>query len=78
MIGIAATFLKELAWAMIAKLSFKVLVERFASRVLVWSLEKLKSSTENTLVDDTVDDVLVQLSGKKLPVIENHINSRLK
>ena len=78
MIAIAATFLKELAWAIFAKLSFKVLVERFASRLLVWCLEKLKSGTENKLVDETVDDVLVQLSGKKLPVIEKHINSRIK
>jgi ABC-type glucose/galactose transport system permease subunit len=70
MISIVFTLLKEILLSMIGKIAFKSIAERLATRLVVYGLNKLKKQTTNTVVQSTVDDVLAQLSGKKLKVID--------
>lgn len=70
MISILFTVLKETFLALVAKLSFQVLFERFASRLVIYGLEKLKDLSTNDVVDSTVQDIITQLRGKKLKVVD--------
>lgn len=78
MLGIVFTLLKEIALGMVAKVAFKAIGERFATRLVIYGLEKLKDNTGNTVVQETVDDVVNSLKGKKLKVIEDKINETKK
>ncbi|MUK40998.1 hypothetical protein GNP61_05430 [Aliivibrio fischeri] len=72
LIGIFGKSLLDIAKGIFLQITWQVIVERFATRVVVWGLEKLKSLTTNDVVQDTVDDVLQSLQGKRLkevPVI---------
>lgn len=64
-------FLKEFGLSMIGKIGWKVVGERFASRLVLYGLEKLKNYSTNDVVDSTVDDIIASLKGKKLSVIDN-------
>jgi len=70
MTTILFTMLKEIFLSLIAKIAFKAVGERFATRLVVYGLNKLKDYSTNEVVDETVDDVINQLKGKKLQVIE--------
>jgi len=70
MTTILFTMLKEIFLSLIAKIAFKTVLERFATRLVVYGLNKLKDYSTNEVVDETVDDVINQLKGKKLQVIE--------
>ena len=70
MTTILFTMLKEIFLSLIAKIAFKTVLERFATRLVVYGLNKLKDYSTNNVVDETVDDVINQLKGKKLQVIE--------
>jgi len=62
--------LKEIMISMAGKLLSKVVLERFATRLVVYGLNKLKLYSTNNVVDGTVDDVIKLLKGKKLKVID--------
>jgi len=70
MTTILFTMLKEIFLSLIAKIAFKTVLERFATRLVVYGLNKLKDYSTNNVVDETVDDIINQLKGKKLQVIE--------
>jgi len=70
MTTILFTALKEIFLSLLAKIAFKAVGERFATRLVVYGLNKLKDYSTNEVVDETVDDVINQLKGKKLQVIE--------
>ena len=70
MTTILFTMLKEIFLSLIAKIVFKTVLERFATRLVVYGLNKLKDYSTNEVVDETVDDIINQLKGKKLQVIE--------
>ena len=70
MINIAFVLLKEILLSMIAKVAFKAVAERFATRLVVYGLEKLESYSTNYVVKDTVNDIKNQLKGKGLKVID--------
>ena len=70
MTGILFTMLKEIFLSLIVKITFKTVLERFATRLVVYGLDKLKDYSTNDVVDETVDDIINQLKGKKLQVIE--------
>ena len=70
MTTILFTMLKEIFLSLIAKIAFKTVLERFATRLVVYGLNKLKDYSTNEVVDETVDDIINQLKGKKLQVIE--------
>ena len=70
MTTILFTALKEIFLSLLAKIAFKAVGERFATRLVVYGLNKLKDYSTNEVVDETVDDIINQLKGKKLQVIE--------
>lgn len=71
MVNILFTMLKEIFLSLIAKVAFKVVLERFSTRLVIYGLEKLKNYSTNEVVDETVQDVINQLKGKGLKVVED-------
>jgi len=71
MVNILFTMLKEIFLSLIAKVAFKVVLERFSTRLVIYGLEKLKVYSTNEVVDETVQDVINQLKGKGLKVVED-------
>lgn len=66
LIGVFGKSLLDIVKGILLQITWQVIVERFATRVVVWGLEKLKSLTSNDVMQDTVDDVLQSLQGKRL------------
>lgn len=64
--GVLGKTIWEVLKGLLLQIAWKVIVERFATRVVVWGLEKLKSLTTNDVAQDTVDDILLSLQGKRL------------
>ena len=62
--------LKETFLSLVGKLAFRVLAERFMTRLIIYGLEKLRSYSTNEVVEETVTDIISQLKGKKLKVID--------
>jgi len=71
MVGIAFALIKEILLGVIGKVAFKAIGERFATRLVVYGLNKLKEKNSNTVVQDTVNDIIASLEGKGLKVIDN-------
>lgn len=70
MVQILLIALKEILLALIAQVSFKAIGERFASRLVIHNLEKLVAYSENDLVDQTAQDLIDSLKGKRLKVFD--------
>ncbi|GEK12012.1 hypothetical protein [Aliivibrio fischeri] len=73
LMGIFGKSLWEIVKGIFLQITWQVIVERFATRVVVWGLEKLKTLTTNDVMQNTVDDVLLSLQGKRLkevPIIK--------
>ncbi|MGE4501967.1 MAG: hypothetical protein AB7D03_03755 [Thiomicrospira sp.] len=62
--------LKETLLAMLLKIGWRVVIERFITRAVIGGLRKLASMTTNTLATETVEDIVVQLQGKKLKIAD--------
>ncbi len=60
----------EIIKGLLLKISWKVVLERFASRAVIWGLECLKGLSTNDVVQETVDDVIASLRGKRLLEID--------
>lgn len=52
------------------QVAWKVILERFASRLVIWGLEKIKNLSTNDVTQETVDDIIMSLKGKKLKEVE--------
>ncbi len=70
MTNIMYNLLKEVFLSLVGKLAFRVLAERFATRLVIYGLNKLRQQSTNEVLEETVQDVLSQLKGKKLKVID--------
>ena len=70
MIGIVFTLLKEVLLSVAGKIAFKVIAERFATRLVIYGLEKLQKTPTNDVIDETVEDIILQLKGHKLKVVD--------
>ncbi|MBP3140135.1 hypothetical protein ACTFQF_15980 [Aliivibrio fischeri] len=73
LMGIFGKSLWEIVKGIFLQITWQVIVERFATRMVVWGLEKLKTLTTNDVMQNTVDDVLLSLQGKRLkevPIIK--------
>jgi ribonuclease HII len=70
MVNILFTMLKEIFLSLVAKVAFKTVLERFSTRLVIYGLEKLKGYSTNEVVDETVQDVINQLKGKGLKVVD--------
>ena len=70
MITVLITLLKELLLATIAKVAWRAVAERFWTRLVLLGLQKIKDFSTNDVVDDTVQDIIDALKGKRLKVVE--------
>jgi len=70
MTNIMYNLLKETFLSLVGKLAFRVLAERFMTRLVIYGLNKLRQQSTNEVIEETVQDVLSQLKGKKLKVID--------
>jgi hypothetical protein len=69
--NIIHNLLKETILSLVGKLAFRVLAERFATRLIIYGLKKLSSQTTNEVSKETVTDIINQLKGKKLKVVDD-------
>ena len=70
MTTIAYSLLRETFLSLVGKLAFRVLAERFATRLVLYGLNKLQSQATNEVAKETVTDIISQLKGKKLKIID--------
>lgn len=71
--GILLKGLWELLTTLIAKITWDVVLERFATRLVVWGLETLKNLSTNDVLQGTVDDILQSLQGKRLKALSSQL-----
>ncbi|WP_281222118.1 hypothetical protein [Photobacterium sanguinicancri] len=64
--GVLLKTLLEVLKGLFLQIGWKIILERFATRAVVWGLETLKNLTTNDVVQGTVDDVIASLQGKRL------------
>tara|TARA_R110002049_G_scaffold309307_2_gene521012 strand:+ start:10722 stop:10997 length:276 start_codon:yes stop_codon:yes gene_type:complete len=64
--GITWALVWETLKAIIGRITWRVVLERFLTRVLVEALKRLKTLSSNRIVDETVDSILLQLRGDGL------------
>ena len=67
--GIIGKALLEILKGLFFQIGWKVILERFASRLVVWGLEALRDLSTNDVIQETVDDVIASLQGKRLKEI---------
>ncbi len=68
--GILGKTLWEVLKGMFFQVAWKVILERFASRLVIWGLEKIKTLSTNDVTQETVNDIILSLKGKKLKEVE--------
>lgn len=64
--GIIGKTLLEVLKGIFFQITWKIIVERFATRLVVWGLETLKDLSTNDVLQETVDDIIASLQGKGL------------
>jgi len=62
--------LKETLQTLLLRVGWKIVVERFITRVVIWGLEELEKKQTNTVTKETLNDILASLKGKGLEVVE--------
>ncbi|MEZ8060463.1 hypothetical protein [Vibrio splendidus] len=67
--GIIGKTLLEVLKGLFFQIGWKIILERFATRLVVWGLETLKGLSTNDVLQNTVDDVIASLQGKRLKEI---------
>ncbi|MCG6344287.1 hypothetical protein K6U40_02035 [Vibrio fluvialis] len=68
------SILGKTLWEVLKGLFFQVawkgILERFASRLVIWGLETIKTLSTNDVTQETVNDIIPSLKGKKLKEVE--------
>ncbi|TOO35560.1 hypothetical protein CGH37_14305 [Vibrio parahaemolyticus] len=67
--GIVGKTLLEVLKGLFFQIGWSIILERFATRLVVWGLETLKGLTTNDVMQETVDDIINALQGKRLKEI---------
>ncbi|BDR15687.1 hypothetical protein [Vibrio sp. STUT-A11] len=67
--GIVGKTLLEVLKGLFFQIGWSIILERFATRLVVWGLETLKSLSTNDVLQETVDDIINALQGKRLKEI---------
>lgn len=67
--GVIGKTLLEVLKGLLFQIGWKIILERFASRLVVWGLEALRDLSTNDVIQETVDDVIASLQGKRLKEI---------
>ena len=70
LINILGKTLWEVLKGLFFQVAWKVILERFASRLVIWGLEKIKNLSTNDVTQETVNDIILSLKGKKLKEVE--------
>ena len=70
MMNIVFTMLQEILLSILGRIAFKSIAERFMTRLFIYALKKLESYSSNDVVEGTANDLINQLKGKKLAVID--------
>ncbi|BDU38741.1 hypothetical protein [Vibrio nigripulchritudo] len=60
----------EVVKGLFFRIAWKVILERFATRLVIWGLEKIASLSTNTVTTETVNDIIQSLKGNKLKEVE--------
>lgn len=76
--GIVLNMIKDALLAMVMKVEWKVVIERATSRIVVRGLHRLASLSSNSLLTETVDDMVQQLERKGLPKAREAHNAAIK
>lgn len=71
MINAALMIIVETLKAMLFKIAFKSVLERFITRVVLWGGDKLVLMTSNDLDNQTWADIRAELTGKRLKVADD-------
>ena len=71
LIPIIGNLLYETASAMILKIAWGTITERFFTRLALFCLEKLKKRWTNQVTQKTIDDFIQNLKGKRLKIIDD-------
>ena len=69
MVSIIFVMIKEILLSMVARVAFKAVAERFATRLVVYGLKKLESYSTNEVTTGLVQDILASLEGKGLKAL---------
>ena len=64
--AIVGKTLLEVLKGLFFQISWSIILERFATRLVVWGLETLKGLSTNDVLQETVDDIINALQGKRL------------
>ncbi|HHE0568839.1 TPA: hypothetical protein ACN31N_000889 [Vibrio parahaemolyticus] len=67
--GIVGKTLLEVLKGLFFQIGWSIILERFATRLVVWGLETLKGLSSNDVLQETVDDIINALQGKRLKEI---------
>ncbi|EHK7587247.1 hypothetical protein HJ088_15495 [Vibrio parahaemolyticus] len=67
--GIVGKTLLEVLKGLFFQIGWSIILERFATRLVVWGLETLKGLSTNDVLQETVDDIINALQGKRLKEI---------
>jgi len=76
MTGVLLLLLKETTLSMFGKIAWKIIFERFYTRLIITGLNKLKSMSTNDISTDTINDIIDSLHGKKLRVVEDVLSNK--
>lgn len=66
LLGVMGKSLLEVLKGLILQIAWGVILERFATRCVIWGLNTLKTLATNDVLQETVDDVIASLQGKRL------------
>jgi len=72
MVATLILILKETLLALIAKVAWKAIAERFFTRLVIQGLQKLAAYSNNGVTNETVEDIVKSLQGKKLKVANEY------
>jgi len=71
MISIVFSLLKETTLSILGKVAWRAIFERLYTRLVIYSLNKIKNMSSNDVVDETIEDILNSLKGKRLKVVDD-------
>lgn len=70
MFGIIGSATVEILKALVFRIAWRAVLERFLSRLAVYSLRKVASMTTNQLAKETAEDVIASLRRDDLPALK--------
>ncbi len=66
-IDVVLKLVYEVVLMMLGRINWKIVIERFVSRLVSWGIERLANMKTNSLGKDTAIDILRQMQDEGLP-----------